>query len=544
MSAPLVPRRDALKSILAAIPVALDWSALPVAKAAQQESGEFDAVIIGSGLGGLACAAGFARQGFRSLVLEQHDKPGGYATAFKRPGGFLFDVSLHTTHAAVRDGIHNLIPGMPEITDVEFVPLPSVYRAIYPQHDIRVPGRDFTAYLDSLYTKFPAEKDGIKALHEDMAGVASDVQKYVAARGKVDMSQFPVEFPHLMRSAGLTWGEMMDTRIHDPELKAIVSALWVYYGLPPSKLASMYYAMPTIGGLKEGGYYPKNGRSQTISDAFVKFVEGHGGKVLLNTRVEAILTKDHAAYGVRAGGQEYKAKVVVSNANAYDTFHKLLEPDDALRDYIGRMDRYTTSLSTFQIFLGLKNDLVKRNGLKDAEIFYYPSYDVERAYRAALEADVANSGLAVMAYDTLYPGYSPRGKNTVTLLALQGFDPWKRFEKDYFAGSKKAYNAEKERIANLLIRQADRTILPGLAKSIEVKEIGTPLTNVRYTGNHRGAIYGWDQTLDNSGMRRQPHRTPIKNLYLAGAWTQPGGGYGAVIASGLQCFGEVMKTWG
>jgi len=57
----------------------------------------------------------------------------------------------------------------------------------------------------------------------------------------------------------------------------------------------------------------------------------------------------------------------------------------------------------------------------------------------------------------------------------------------------------------------------------------------------RGAIYGWDQTLENSGNRRVDHRTPIKNLYLSGAWTYPGGGYGACIPSGLICFSKVME---
>ena len=72
-----------------------------------------------AGNGGLACAAAFARQGYKALVLEQHDKPGGYATAFARPGGFVFDVSLHSTNADERDGAPNLIPGFPEITEVE-----------------------------------------------------------------------------------------------------------------------------------------------------------------------------------------------------------------------------------------------------------------------------------------------------------------------------------------------------------------------------------------------------------------------------------------
>ena len=108
----------------------------------------------------------------------------------------------------------------------------------------------------------------------------------------------------------------LDARLADPKLKAIVSAMWTYYGLPPSRLSSFYYAIPTIGYLQGGGYYPR-GRSQTISNAFVRFIEQHGGKVLLETEAEKILVKDGAAYGVLDGnGKTYKSKVVVSNADA------------------------------------------------------------------------------------------------------------------------------------------------------------------------------------------------------------------------------------
>ncbi|MGB6339071.1 MAG: NAD(P)-binding protein, partial [Candidatus Aminicenantaceae bacterium] len=87
-------RRDFIKTVLAGIPaVTLDWTSFPRGKSTQSNAYEFDAVIIGSGLGGLSCAAAFARQGFKPLVIEQHHIPGGYATTFKRPGGFVFDVS-------------------------------------------------------------------------------------------------------------------------------------------------------------------------------------------------------------------------------------------------------------------------------------------------------------------------------------------------------------------------------------------------------------------------------------------------------------------
>jgi prolycopene isomerase len=335
---------------------------------------------------------------------------------------------------------------------------------------------------------------------------------------------------------------MVDARIKDVRLKAILSALWGYYGLPPSKLASFYYALPTIGYLTEGGYYPK-GKSQKISDAMVSFITARGGKVLLSTRVERILVKDGAAYGVKtADGHEHTGKVVVSNANPYDMFHSMVDGGDSYKDYLARMDRMSVSLSSFQVFLGLKKDLVGAAGIADTEISYVPSYDVEAAFKSAVDVSLDNPGFGLSLYDNLYPGYSPKGKNTVNIIALHGFDYWRKYEADYRKGNKAAYRAEKERIANVYIRQAEK-VLPGLAKAIEVMEIGTPLTNVRYTGNYRGSIYGWDQTLDNSGMRRLGHSTPVKNLYLSGAWTRPGGGYIAVLRSGLECFGEIMRTW-
>lgn len=128
-------------------------------------------------------------------------------------------------------------------------------------------------------------------------------------------------------------------------------------------------------------------------------------------------------------------------------------------------------------------------------------------------------------------------------MTLQGFEHWEKYEADYLAGKKDAYNAEKLRMADILIDQAEKILLPGLREAIEVRDAATPLTNFRYTANPRGAIYGWDQTLDDSGPSRFPQRTPVKNLYLAGAWTFPGGGYGACIPSGLQCFAEIMSSW-
>jgi len=493
MAGKILERRNFIKFFIYGIPVlSIDWGSFPVGSKRHRAENEFDAVIIGSGLGGLSCAAAFCRQGFKTLVLEKHYIPGGYATTFKRPGGFVFDVSLHSTTAGERNGIHNLIPGFPEIKDVKFIPHKNLYRTVYPDYDIRVPQRDISSYINILIKYFPDEEQGIKNLFNDMRGIASDIRKFSTAQGKINMNRFPLDFPYLFNSFNKTWGQLMDARIKNVKLKAIVSALWGYYGLPPSRLASIYYAMPTIGYLEEGGYYPR-GRSQKISNAFVNFIEKHSGKVLLRTKVEKILIKNHSAYGVKtANGKVFTGKVVISNANAYDTFHTLIEKDNYIKDYLEKMSKFSVSLSSFQVFLGLKKNLIDEVGFTDTEIFYNTGYDIEAEYKSAYNADVEVCPYGLMIYDNIYKGYSPEGKNTINIMTLQGYEHWKQYEADYFSGKKGAYRKEKERMADILIDRVEKKFLKGLSKSIEIKEIGTPLTNIRYTGNYRGAIYGWD----------------------------------------------------
>jgi len=541
-----ISRRTALKSLLAGVPaLALDWDGFPRGKARAGRGGDgpFDAVIIGAGLGGLSCAAAFARQGFRPLVLEQHTAAGGYATTFKRPGGFVFDVSLHSTGVGERGGLHNLIPGFPEITDVEFVPHPYLYRALFPGYDIRVPQKNPAKYQEILTGLFPDEKEGLAGILADMMGVARDVNAYSQAGGKANMATFAKDFPYLVKAAGKTWGQMVDARLKEPKLKAIISALAGYFGLPAGRLSAFYYALPTASYLTDGGYYPR-GRSQAISNALVKFIEGHGGTVKLGAAVEKVLVKDKAATGVRTvDGAEYAARAVVANSNPLDLFGTMVPASDDLKDYVAKLRSKSVSLSCFQIFLGLKKDLVGELKIPDTEISFATGFDDEAGYQGQKAADVEGGGFGLMLYDNIYKGYSPAGKNTVSILTLQGYDHWAPFEADYKRGEKTAYRAEKERMADVLIKKVEAAVLPGLSKAIEVKEIGTPLTNWRYTRNFRGAIYGFDQTVDNSGPARIPYATPVKNLYLAGAWTQPGHGYGAVIPSGLQCFAEIMKHW-
>jgi prolycopene isomerase len=199
-------------------------------------------------------------------------------------------------------------------------------------------------------------------------------------------------------------------------------------------------------------------------------------------------------------------------------------------------------MSSFVVWLGLNRDV--RNQIKDYEVFLLGEDDSEAAYLAQLKCDASRADVAVTFFDNAFDGYSTQGTSTMSIMFVSGYEPWKRFEEDYFKGEKRAYNLEKGRVAQILLDRAEKSLVPGLASMIEVMEVGTPLTNIRYTKNSGGAIYGYEQAMDNSFTRRIENRTPIKGLYLASAWSFPGGGFSGVHTGGRKAFQNLLEDFG
>lgn len=511
-------------------------------------SARYDVIVVGSGMGGLSCGALLTRAGRRVLLLEKHNVPGGYATTFRRRG-FEFEVSLHAIGGLSEQrtlfksgGIQEALRQSGVAGRVKFVRASNLYRSIFPDHDLRLPQMNLDGQIEALSKHFPDERGGIRETFDEMVNICRDLEKLISKRGKFIKLLFPLQYRTLSRYFRKPLSELLDRYLRDEKLKALISQLWGYYGLPPSRLATLYYTIPTMEYFLDGAWYPV-GKSQALSNAFVRSIEEGGGEAQFRAEVREILVKDGAAYGVRtADGKEFRSDVVVSNANAHSTFHQLLDPATVPPDYLKRIDSMKVSLSCFRVYLGLSVEPAKL-GVVDHEIFVNETYDPDREYEACLNCDVKRSPYTIMVYDNVYPGFSPEGKTTLTIFTLQGYDHWLKFEEDYWRGSKEQYRTEKGRMTNTLIERAEK-VIPNLSRYIELREASTPLTNVRYTGNYRGAIYGWDQTVDQSSTNRLAPETPIRNLYLAGAWTMPGGGFAGAIQSGFQTFGTVMQKAG
>jgi prolycopene isomerase len=342
-----------------------------------------------------------------------------------------------------------------------------------------------------------------------------------------------------------TLADMLDRHVTDAKLRSILSVYWGYFGLPPSKLSGFLYAIATADYVRHGAHYISR-RSQDLSDALVASIEAAGGEVVLGSEATQIHVEDGAVTGVVIDAdRNLKARAVISNANVPATMGMITQNfgskkgNDTLQKYLTKLRQFRPSLSSFVVWLGLNQEI--KDKIKEYEIFISRDYDPEKAYAASLACDPEKADLIVTIYDNALQGYSVPGTSSVTIMMLSGYEPWKRFETDYFAGRKTAYRKQKDRITQSLIQQIGAREIPGLDEMIEVVEAATPLTNLRYTANPEGAIYGYEQTLENAFISRLQQRTPLKGLYLASAWTSPGGGFNPCLRSGADAFKHMLN---
>lgn len=515
------------------------WSGLQDLAAGVEGKDDFPVVVIGAGLGGLSAAAILARNGFPVTVVEQHDNPGGYATTFDRASGkYTFEVSLHATGGAGAT-LRPILEATGVLDKVRTVQLPELCRLVYPQHDLTWPHNP-DLVLEEMVRLFPNDAQGIRGFFEEIMGILDESEIPFDPGSSKDGASFPETHKRMWAVRNMTLADLLNKYVKDPKVYGILSVYCGYYGLPPSRLSGFFYGIATAGYLRSGGHIIKR-RSQDLSDALNSSIEAAGGKVLLSTEAERVEMQGGRITGVRlAGGEVIRAGAVISNASIPATMNMLpagVIPDD----YRRKLSGYRPSISTFVVWLGLNGNI--REKVKNYEIFFRRDYDPEKSFEAARACDPNRSSLGVTVYDNAYEGYSKHGTSTVSILVLSGYEPWRRFESDYFAGRRDQYRKEKERIAGVLVKETERLVIPGLSSMIDVMEIGTPLTNLRYTRNPEGAIYGYEQTVENSFMNRVPNKSPVRGLYFSSAWTLPGGGFEPCLKSGARACKELVKDW-
>ncbi len=480
----------------------------------------YDVVVIGAGLGGLSVAVLLAKAGLSVLVVERHDRPGGYAHGFQRRQ-FHFDSGVHLVSGCSAQGYRNgsTIHKICQAAGIDaadlFLPIQSYARVVFPQFELALRAGE-TAFLAGLVERFPQEADNLLSLIRMCRLLAEEsmLAEDILEMGRT-VNVSPVKLlANLFRYRRTTLAEGLDEFLQDAELKSVCAALWPYLGLPPAQLSFLYWANMMAGYTYESAYYCQ-GSFQQYANQLAAAVENQGGEVLLNASVRRILVEQGRASGVvLENGQLIRAKTVVSNIDACMTAEMLQGCEHVPAKYCEKLAGMTPSLSIFAVYLA--TDLPLASWQHSHESFFYDSFDHDAAYATTL-AGHSNWFSATLPSLT-DASLAPAGQNIMLLTSLCPFDVGQSWRQ-----AKPAFQAD-------LLAKAERQF-PGLNDHLLFVESGSPRTLERYTLNQKGSAYGFAPTPDQIGPNRPGVCGVLKGLYHTGHWTRPGGGVAGVSIS-------------
>jgi phytoene desaturase len=487
----------------------------------------YDVVVVGGGMAGLSAGAGLAYRGARVLLVEAHYRVGGFAHAFRRKQ-YLFDSAVHLTPGGGKDGgIAKLLDQWGVADQVEFLPVQPMYRTMGPGIETLIrSGKD--DFVESHAEHFPQERDGIRRFVDLMDRISREIQ----VLGSMDVNRSQMmrlmvkHCPTVLRLSSRTLQEVLQEHVRDPQAQSVLTTLWTYLGLPPSKCSAVAFAVMLMSFVNENAYYVK-GSFQRLADAFAGAVTKHGGEIVMPRAVQKILLDDAGrTCGIKldGAGEEIRARCVISAADAFQTFFGMVGRDRLDPEFAASLETRPLSISAFEVFLGVDLDL-KSMGVVH-ETFFAPGHSPEEVYDNHANGSVFGCGLSIPTIED--DSLAPPGKHTVCVTM---FAPWDRAWKD-----------EKPRVTERLIDEAEK-VIPGLRQGIVYQDSGTPWTMERYSKNSQGAIYGWDAS-PKSLATRLAMETPVPGLFLAGHWTRPGGGLYAVVTSGQVAAQRVERELG
>ena len=511
----------------------------------------WDAIVIGSGVGGLSAAGFLARVAkMKVLVLEKHWERGGQTHVFRRDGAS-WDVGVHY--------LGELQPGsmMRRLFDylsdgaLGWNRMPDEFeRFVYPGLSFSVPS-DPQRYQARLIERFPDEEAAIRRYFRDLRAVAG----WHVLRIQQQLTPAPLDFLLAQwrrlgaAKATQTTSDYLRRHFRSSQLKALLATQWGDYGLPPGESAFAMHAL-VVSSYFNGGWFPQGGGGR-IARTFEPGVEATGGAVKVRHEVTAILTDGGRAVGVKAldrrGGEpmevEFRAPIVISDIGARNTYRRLLPTGGEIGRRAAKPRAYVEAmaggLSIVMLYLRLDKP-VAALGVAGENYWINTSFE---------QNDIAAETAATLAGQPRHAFLSfPSAKSgddrfhtaeIGTFMPSTAFDRWR----GSVSGRRgRDYVELKDRIAQGLLRLADLAV-PGLSQRTRYAELSTPLSVEDFTSHPAGAFYGLPATPEH--FRREPLsvRTPIAGLYLSGSDAASPGVPGALMG-GVAAASKILGPLG
>jgi all-trans-retinol 13,14-reductase len=508
---------------------------------------DWDAIVIGSGLGGLTTAAYLATNDLRTLVLEKHYVAGGNAHVFRRKQMFEFDVGVHYLGDCGPDGsIPTVLRGVGLEGKIEFLEMdPDGFDTLmFPGITLRVP-KGWDRYRERLVATFPDDETALHRCLDVLRDVVAEFEKMELPIKAEDAPRLMQEAPNFMKWGMRPLGELFDDCGLGQKARAVLVAESGTYALPPSRVPVILHAV-LMGHYTKGAYYPKGG-GQVLPAHFADVIRSHGGEVRTRAAVDRILVEDGKAVGVRlVTGEEFRAPIVVSNADLKRTFLDMVGEEHLSPQTVARVRQYRMALPLFCVYLGLDMDLRER--MPNTNYFYYTSFDAEGPYQDCYQGQVPSElGLFITVASVKDPHtetIAPKGYSSVQIMTLvpPDYRLW-GVEKGPTAGEKyhrnPVYQSLKQSLTDAMVDGAEH-VIPGIKEHIVWKEAATPISQEHFTFSTGGTSYGIELSADQFGPNRPSPQTEIEGLFLAGASTVFAHGIAGVMRGGVGCASAVL----
>jgi all-trans-retinol 13,14-reductase len=481
----------------------------------------FDFVVLGAGLGGLSAAACLTRQGYRVVVLEKHDLPGGCCHTFDY-GNYRFCADVHyISQCGPGETIHQFLSYLERDVPLNSLDPDCIDRVITPDADFAIP-LGWERLRQRLLTTFPEEApaihqycDTIQTLYQEMRDLGETVRWYDIQW--FDWLKLP-KYWQLFQKRGWTLQDLYDRAGLSPKLQAVLAGQSGDYALPPNEIALISHTA-LVSDYAQGAYYPRH-HFQHLVETMVSAIEEGGGQVRYGSPVEQITVERHQVRSVTAGGVIYTAnqhyisdldpKLTVQLMQAAQPDQAPLSPRERQR-----LTGYDYSASAFNIYLGLDQRFQPdRYGIGNWNIWYYPTGDLNRAYQQQLEGNLEHPWifLSCPTMKSTAAGMAPPGHHVLEIATVCPYAPFKRLRDQ----DRKAYMAQKRAIYQAIMVSV-RDLIPDVDAYARMKVYGTPTTSEHYLGQPQGNIYGAKLTPRQVGLHRLGYRTELPNLFLVGA---------------------------
>ena len=491
-----------------------------------------DAVVIGARNGALAAACRLDKAGKKTLLIEQHNLPGGVASSFRR-GRFEFETALHELcefgSAENPGGCRQTIVDEFGL-DINWYMVPDNFRVITTARD----GSPIDATLPCGRENF------INKMEEYVPGCRESVEKFfdlgtetlaagkymTASGGHPDSKLMQEKYPNFLRTAAYPVNRVLKALKMPDKAQDIMNTYWGYLGVDADHLSFMQYVNMVCLYVNHGAWIPEKTSNQLTTGLLERF-RAMGGTAWFNCRAEAILfDEEEHVNGLRTTSGIVDTRYIICNANPSMVYANMV-PQNILPDRerkLAAARRYSARM--FVVYMGL-NKSAEELGLKDYSYFLPQSADSVKEYESLKRIETNKYNIA-LCYNVVNPKASPEGTCIVSLTTTYMEDCWSEIDP-------KDYVKTKNKVASDMIDWFEEKTGIIIRPYIEEFEVATPWTFCRYASVPQGAAYGyelrdWDNMMPRMMMMREEY--PIKGLRFCGAASIRGDGFNSAIFSG------------